>query len=223
MIHTCEQSKSKVHPGPHALFYCRGKSLSPHRYSVSPCLRSFMRCAPFYQGGLSSPDPSSTTPADRPAAPTDRQPLRIPSAAPPITSPTSSAPPRESYFDFDEPPQSGFATPTRVSPTFDLRSARPGDPPFTWSYLQPLTRPPDPPLKLSARRENGLQDRLEMGPEFQPPAGSFQNKSFGRPWGGFHGAPHLKALSSPLAGIAPLCMAFGCIREKPRTPNTNGG
>jgi hypothetical protein len=38
---------------------------------------------------------------------------------------------------------------------------------------------------------------LELGPHRpRPPAASFQNKVFGRPWGGFQGDALLKALSS---------------------------
>lgn len=45
--------------------------------------------------------------------------------------------------------------------------------------------------------EFGLRDRLELGPHRpRPPAASFQNKVFGRPWGGFQGDALLKALSS---------------------------
>lgn len=119
---------------------------------------------------------------------------------------------------------SGLATPTRVSPTFDLRSARLGDSPPTWSYLQPLTRPPELTAQsISAAEIIVGECAWRWVPSSRPPAASFQRKSFGRPWGGCLGAPLLKALSSSLAGIALLCMAPGCIREGPRTPNTNGG
>ena len=149
-------SESESHPSipfaenhlnfPHALFYWRGKSLSPHRYSVSPFLRSFMRGAPILPG-RNLPPRTSPPPSRRTVR------LRQRTASPPpefLPQPHRSRLRRhrrrsgKANSTLTNQLASGLATPTRVSPTFDLRSARLGDSPPTWSYLQPLTRPPNP-------------------------------------------------------------------------------
>lgn len=101
-------------------------------------------------------------------------------------------------------------------PEFRLVGCNPGDPPPTWSYLQPLTRPAELASdSISAAEMSVVECAWRWVPSSRPPAASFQNKSFGRPWGGFLGAPLLKALSSPLAGIALVGLAPVSFREDP--------
>jgi hypothetical protein len=168
------------------------------RASVPSC-----EVPPFYRKEFSSPVLSTTAPADRPASPTDRQAPRIPAAVPPITSPTSSAEPREGDFHFDE---SACKWPCHAHagiPKFRPSGCNPGDPPPTWSYLQPLTRHPESAVQsISAAERSVVECAWRWVPSSRPPAASFQNKSFGRPWGGFLGAPRLKALSSSQWGTA---------------------
>jgi len=132
------------------------------RLSEPPFLHA--RCPHSTREEPSSPDPSSTTPADRPAAPTDRQPppefLPQPHRSRLRRHRRSSG---KANSTLTNQLASCVATPTRVSPTFDLRSAKPGDPSPTWSYLQPLTRPPDPPHNLSERRGKKVAGPLGDG------------------------------------------------------------
>jgi hypothetical protein len=173
---------------------------------------------PFYRKGFSSPDLSSSSPADRPASPTDRQPPRIHAAIPPITSPTSSAESREGDFRFDEQACKWLRHDHAGIPKFRPAGCNPGDPPPTWSYLEPLTRPAEPAAQsISAVERSVVECAWRWVPSSRPPAASFQNKSFGRPWGGFLGAPRLKALSSSQWGIALVGLTSGFFRKPPDT------
>lgn len=94
--------------------------------------------------------------------------------------------------------ESGFATPARVSPSFGF-ACNPGDSPPAPALFRPLDT-----VSISARRkaqtaarENELRDHLELGPDPPgPPPRPSKTIGFGWPWGGFHGDPRLKALSS---------------------------
>ncbi len=145
------------------------------------------------------------------------RPPRIPAAVPPITSPTSSAEPRESFFHFDEPACKWLRHDHAGIPKFRPSGCNPGDPSPTWSYFLPLTRHPESAVQsISAAERSVVECAWRWVPSSRPPAASFQNKSFGRPWGGFLGAPRLKALSSSQWGITHLRVAPACIRKNPK-------
>ena len=122
------------------------------RASVPSC-----EVPPFYRKGFSSPDLSSSSPANRPASPTDRQapPDSCRNPADHVSDVINGTAGRGFPFLTDRF-GSGCATTTRVSPSFALRAA---------TRVIPLPRGltscrslgiRNPPFKLSARRRGRL-------------------------------------------------------------------
>jgi hypothetical protein len=195
---------------------------------ASPCLRSSApswAVPPFYRKEFSSPDLSTSSPADRPASPTDRQapPNSCHSPADHVSDVINGTAGRGFPFLTDRF-GSGCATTTRVSPSFALRAA---------TRVIPLPRGltscrslgiRNPPFKSISAAERSVVEcawrwvPLRPGPRLRP-----SKSSFGMPWGGFLGEPLLKSLSSTLAGTALVGLAWVGFREKAQTPDLNGG
>jgi hypothetical protein len=116
-----------------------------------PLLRFFvaMCAAPHSPGEVSSPNPSATAPADHPALPEDRQPLPDASRSPADhVSDVISGTAGRGFPLLTDRLASGFATTTRVSPSFALRAA---------------TRVMPHPRGLSCLRSRGLRNPPPSG------------------------------------------------------------
>ena len=174
-----------------------------------------MRLSTFYRKSFSGPLP--TTQADRPALPTD-------SFGPPLT-PVSR---NQSSLRLHRSLENRFST---NEPVWKGCARQCGFPRVSALARLP-TRVIPLPLRPTSVRSHGLRIRractavkIDSGiawcwvPSSRPPAASSQNNSFGRPWGGFHGAPRHKAFPRLQAVTALFRVATGWGREMPRKPD----
>ena len=201
---------------PPALIFLPGKRLSPRGY--------FVRHAPFAWGSI-LPKPLRHRPGGPPG-------FANGPPAPPEFLPQSrrsrlrrhQRTPREGDFPLlTNRLASGFATTTRVSPSFALRAA---------TRVIPLPRGltssrslgiRNPPFNLSARRKCGCRMRLEMGPELQAARGVLPKQKFWKALGRLsRSSPSQSTFFIPI-GHCPFMRGTGLHPEEPRTPNTIGG